>query len=123
MAWAASLVLGAAFVVAGAAKLAGGDRWAAQVRALGVDARIAATVPWIELVVGAVAATRLAHPAGAVAAIVVLVVFTAWIGAQLRRGAAAPCACFGGLSRRPMSWRDIARNLGLLAVAVVALVA
>lgn len=123
LAWVASVVLGGVLVVAGVAKLAGGRQWAMQVSALGVDARLVAPVPWIEIVVGAVVATRLAHPLGPLAAVALLATFTVWLVVQLARGVAAPCACFGGIARRPMSWRDVARNLALLALAAIALTA
>lgn len=123
LAWVASILLGAVLVVAGAAKLAGGRHWAAQVSTLGIDARLAALVPWCEIVVGAVVATRLSHPLGPIAAIALLAAFTVWLVTQLLRGVVAECACFGGISRRPMSWRDVARNAALLALAVIALAA
>jgi hypothetical protein len=34
-----------------------------------------------------------------------------------------PCNCFGSLSRRPIGWTSIARNVVLLALAVVAALA
>jgi hypothetical protein len=34
-----------------------------------------------------------------------------------------PCACFGALSRRPIGWGSVVRNLVLLALAVTAALA
>lgn len=121
LAWTASITLGAVLVAAGVVKLSDRARWSAQVSALGIDGRLAAFVPWLELVTGAAVATRAAHPLGPLVALAVLTTFTVWLVVQVRRGVAAPCACFGGFTRRPVSWRDVARNVVLLGLAAVAL--
>jgi hypothetical protein len=53
-------------------------------------------------------------------AIGLLTVFTVMIAAKLRRGEHPPCACFGAWSAKPIGGGHIARNLALIAVAVVA---
>src|SRR5579863_2384413 len=49
---------------------------------------------------------------------VLLAAFTAAISIQLLRGRAPNCHCFGQLSSSPASWKTLARNAALLAVAV-----
>lgn len=53
---------------------------------------------------------------GFAAAAALLTVFSAGIAAARRRGASAPCRCFGR-STRPLGWAHVARNAALLAVA------
>jgi uncharacterized membrane protein YphA (DoxX/SURF4 family) len=115
----ASLLLGAVFVVSGAAKLAIGERWTGQASGLGVPRPIALVVPWIELAVGAMVATQLAEPGPAVAALALLIAFTVVIAWNLRIGRRPPCACFGAWSSAPISWRHVARNVAFVGLAVV----
>jgi hypothetical protein len=120
---AASIALGVAFIVAGASKLAAGARWRAQAADLGVPAPIAVGVPWLELAVGSCLVTRLAEPVPAIVAGVMLVAFTTLLVLRLRDGSRPPCACFGAWSSGPLSWMHVARNVGLLVFAAVALAA
>lgn len=117
----ASVVLGVAFVVAGASKLALGRAWPAQAAGLGVPGPVAVVVPYVELAVGALAAVRLAEPWPAAAALALLVVFTALILALLAKGRRPPCACFGAWSAKPIGAWHVARNAALAALAVAAL--
>jgi uncharacterized membrane protein YphA (DoxX/SURF4 family) len=117
----AAVVLGAAFVVAGASKLAAGRAWPAQAAGLGVPARLAAPVPWVELTVGALLIVHVGRPWPAVAALVLLAAFTALIGRNLAAGKHPPCACFGAWSAKPLGWTHVARNAALLALAAAAI--
>jgi hypothetical protein len=117
----AAIVLGAAFVLAGAAKLAAGTTWRSQAVQLGAPAWVAPWVPWIELLVGAALVSRLAEPVPAVLAVTLLVAFTALIIVRLAHGEHPPCACFGAWSARPIGAAHVARNAVLLALAVLAL--
>ncbi|MEM9514852.1 MAG: MauE/DoxX family redox-associated membrane protein [Actinomycetota bacterium] len=116
----ASTVLGVVFIVAGASKIATRERWVRQSAALGVPAPIAVVVPWLELVLGAALLVRIAPVAASVVAIAVLIAFTAMIAWQLRRPERPPCACFGSWSTKPLSARDVARNVALIVVALLA---
>lgn len=60
---------------------------------------------------------------GAFVALGLLTVFTVLIVRLLRAGVTAPCRCFGGVRSHPLAWTDVARNVGLGALAVVTLVA
>ena len=116
----AALLVGAAFVVAGASKLAAGAAWSAQARDLGAPAWTTHIVPWFELVVGASLLVGLVRPVPAVLALGALIVFTALIGARLREGRRPPCACFGAWSAKPIGATHIARNAVLALLAVLA---
>jgi uncharacterized membrane protein YphA (DoxX/SURF4 family) len=119
----AALVVGAAFVLAGAAKLAMGGRWTAQAKEFGVPWQLAQFVPWWELVVGAMLAAQVARPIVAWIAVATLVLFSATVAAQLAKGKHPPCACFGAWSPRPVGPRTLARNAALIALAIVAALA
>ena len=116
----AAVIVGAAFVVAGASKLAARDGWPEQARGLGAPSWTIPIVPWFELVVGALLVVQVARSFMAFVAIGLLTVFTVMIAVNLRQGRRPPCACFGAWSAKPIGGGHIARNLALIAVAVVA---
>ena len=116
----ASIVLGVAFVVAGASKLAAGAAWPSQARGLGAPRWTIPIVPWLEVGLGALLVVRFAPVVAAGAAAALLVAFTALIGVRLREGARPPCACFGAWSAEPIGWKHVVRNLALLVLAVLA---
>ena len=57
---------------------------------------------------------------GGQAAVALLVAFTTLIVGRLLAGHREACGCFGNWSKRPLSWRDLARNGPLLALGAVA---
>ena len=114
---AAAVLVGAAFVIAGASKLAAGRGW----NQLRVPGWLARPVPFVELVVGALLIVGVASPWPAVAALVLLVTFSVLLAVHLAAGSHPPCACFGAWSAKPLSWHHLARNGLLAALAVVAL--
>lgn len=116
---ASGIALGVLFVIAGATKIAAGPDWPAQAADLGTPRPAALAVPWIELVVGVTVAARIAVPLPAIAAIALLLGFTALLIARLRDDDRPPCACFGAWSTAPLSWWHIARNVAMLALAVL----
>lgn len=120
---AAGVVLGIVFVVAAATKLIDRAGWPAQAAGLGVPRSVAAVVPWWELVLGALLVVGVVRPWPAAAAVLTLVAFTVLLVVVLRRGQHPPCACFGAVSAKPLGWGHVVRNLVLLAVGVVAVVA
>jgi uncharacterized membrane protein YphA (DoxX/SURF4 family) len=117
----AAVVLGATFVLAGAAKVAAGSMWRAQAVQLGAPAWVAPIVPWAELLVGAALVSQLVEPVAAALALAMLLAFTALIGVRLARGEHPPCACFGAWSATPVGPRHLVRNAALLIVGIVAL--
>lgn len=94
-----------------------------QAAALGAPAIAIPLVPWLEIGVGALLCAQIARPVVASIAALMLVAFTALLVARLARGQRPPCACFGSWSAKPLSWKHLARNAVLLALAVVAIIA
>ncbi len=115
----AAIALGLVLLLSGALKLTAMSAWRTQARALGVPSAVAVVVPVVELSLGALMVVGWGRRLAALAAAVLLVGFTVFLVRLLRSGRAAPCACFGSLSRRPVGWGSVARNLGLIALAVV----
>lgn len=118
----ASAIVGATFVYAGVSKLLAGREWPRAARALGVPALVAVAVMVAEIVVGLGVVLGDSWRNGFLAsAALMLVAFTVLLLVQLARGVRPPCACFGSASRRPIGARDIARNVSLLALVIVAI--
>lgn len=114
----AAAAVGATLLVSGASKLAARD-WPAQAAALGVGRRLASVVPGVELALGAALVVGLARRAAALAAVALLCAFTALLAVRLIQGVRPVCACFGRLSRRPIGWTTLARNVVLIGLAAV----
>ncbi|WP_158412566.1 MauE/DoxX family redox-associated membrane protein [Ilumatobacter nonamiensis] len=119
----ASILIGAVFVFSGGSKLVDREIWLRQSSDLGVVPWLARLVPWYELVVGALLLSGVARPWPAVVAVATLVVFTVFILRRLRDGDRPPCACFGARSSRPLGRGQVARNAGLIVVALLATLA
>ncbi len=120
LAVAASILVGAAFLLAGGAKIASGPLWRVQASALGAPRFTIAAVPWIEIIVGALLCAQVARPIPALIAIVTLLVFSGLLSVRLAAGQHPPCACFGSWSAKPLSWRHLVRNAALIVLAAVA---
>ena len=116
----AGVVVGAVLLVSGAAKLAAGPRWAAQAAALGSPAVAVPVVPWLELGLGALLVTGVWRAEVALAAAVMLGAFTVLLVLRLAQGRRPPCACFGAWSTRPVGPGSVARNVVLIALALLA---
>lgn len=119
----ASIVLGFVFLVSGGSKIAAGPAWPEQARGLGAPSLVVPVMPWVEIVLGAVLVMQLAPVAAAVTAVVLLLAFTALIVRRLAQGRHPPCACFGAWSTKPLGWGHVARNIGFIALGIVALFA
>lgn len=126
--WAVAAALGALLLYAGAAKLFAMQAFAQEIanyRFLpGLAPYLAATLPGIELVIGAalILGTTPWRRAAALAALPVLLAFTVAVTQALLRGIDIACGCFGQGSAS-ISGLTVARNLGLLAATVLVLVA
>jgi len=116
----AAILVGLAFVVAGGSKLAARESWPVQARGLGAPRWTIPLVPWVELGIGALLIVQLLVVPMAVAAVLLLVVFTVMIVRKIAAGEHPPCACFGAWSAKPIGWGHIARNATLLILAVAA---
>jgi uncharacterized membrane protein YphA (DoxX/SURF4 family) len=115
----ASVLLGAVFVVAGVLKLSAPGQWRTQSADLGVPGAVAAALPIVELVVGALLIAQVARRAVAIVAALLLLAFTVVLVVRLVQGRRPPCACFGALSARPIGWGNVVRNGVLIVVAAV----
>jgi uncharacterized membrane protein YphA (DoxX/SURF4 family) len=120
---AAALALAVVLAWAGVAKAARPRGTAASFAALGVPGPrvLARLVPAVE---AGVALALVVRPrAGALAALVLLGLFTVVLARAVRSGTSATCACFGtAASARSVSSVELARNAGLAGLAVAALV-
>jgi uncharacterized membrane protein YphA (DoxX/SURF4 family) len=117
----ASVLLGFVFVVAGGSKVALGQRWPLQATQLGVPVLLAQFVPWVELLIGAALIVQLLKPGPALAAIWMLLAFSALITKRLAEGKRPSCACFGAWSAKPIGAGHLARNMALLVLGLLSL--
>lgn len=115
------LVLAAVFAVAGAAKLVDRPGTRAALLGFGAPARavpvLAVLVPLAELAVAAALLPSGSARAAAIAALILLLVFTAAIGRALLRGEAPDCHCFGQLHSQPAGIPTLLRNVALAVAA------
>ena len=119
----AATVLAVVLAVAAATKLRSPRQTADDFASLGLlhPELLARAVPVVELAVAL--GLVVVRPWGGVAATALMVAFTTVIARVLRNPEqfdAASCACFGGISHAPLSWRSLARNGMLLGLALVA---
>ena len=119
----AAILVGAAFLLAGGAKIAAGPAWPTQAADLGAPAFVVPFVPWLEILVGAALCAQLARPVAGGVAAAMLVAFSALLVLRLAQGRRPPCACFGSWSAKPLAWQHLVRNAVLLALALVAALA
>ena len=119
----ASVILGGVFIISGVTKMIAIQQWRAQAAELGVSGLVVVGLPYAELGIGALLVAQIARRPVAIIAGVVLVAFTTLLAVRLSQGRRPPCACFGGLSSKPIGWTNIARNAAFIALAAfVALV-
>ena len=125
LALAARLLLALVFAVAGVAKLRDRAGTRDALEGFGVPGNLVRTlavvVPLAELAVAGLLVPAQTAAAGALGALLLLGVFTGAIGWNLAHGRAPECHCFGQLHSAPTSWRTLARNGVLLAIAAFAL--
>lgn len=121
----ARLILAGVFAVAAITKLADQEGTRKAVTAFGAPARIATALaialPLAELAVAALLLPSSTASVGTLGALVLLGTFTAAIAWNLARGRSPDCHCFGQLHSAPASWKTLARNAVLLALAGSAL--
>ena len=120
------MILFAVFLVAGFAKLA--DRAGAReaLLAFGVPPRVVAplaiALPVAEMVVAVALLVPASVPAGAVAALGLLLCFCAAISLAMLRGERPQCHCFGQLHSAPAGAGALVRNTLLAGLAAAVLV-
>ncbi len=116
----AAIVVAAVFLLAAVTKLARPASWRAQAADLRVPAPMAAVVPYVEAVIGALLLVQFQRQFVAWCAVVVLVSFTGLLAVRLAQGERPPCACFGSWSAQPIGARSIVRNVAFISVAAAA---
>lgn len=117
----ARVLLAAVFAVAAIAKLADLPGSRAAVAGFGVPERLASPLgtllPGVELAIAALLLPAATATEAGLAALALLVLFSAGIAASMARGKAPECHCFGQLHSEPAGPRALARNVFLAAVA------
>jgi thiol-disulfide isomerase/thioredoxin len=120
------LLLAVIFAIAGVAKLLDRVGTRAAAEAFGVSPRLAPALatglPIVELGIAVALLPAATVLWGALAAAVLLVIFSVAVARSLRAGSTPDCNCFGGLTQAEVGRGTLARNLLLAALsAVVAL--
>jgi thiol-disulfide isomerase/thioredoxin/uncharacterized membrane protein YphA (DoxX/SURF4 family) len=123
----ARLLLAAVFALAAATKLRDPAATVRAIVGLGASPRLARPGKWLlpaaELAVAVALIVTPLAVAGAVAACVLLLVFTGAIVNALRLSRRPDCGCFGSLTSKPVSIRTAGRNAVLAGVALFVAVA
>ena len=109
-------IVGAVLAYAGANKVTAFRQWQQDAQRQNLPALIAIAVPVLELVLGAALVVLKPAPTVLGLATLLLLVFTVYLSAQVVGKSQVPCACFGARVVRPPSWRDVLRNLVLIAL-------
>ena len=118
----ARIIVGGAFIVAGALKVLQPATFAADIgnyRLLPHEAinLMAVTLPWMEVVAGALLVLGLWKRASASVITVMLIVFLVAISQALARGLDVRCGCFGTVEARKVSVLALGQDAALLAMA------
>jgi peroxiredoxin len=117
----ARLVLALVFGVAGIAKAADRTGSLRAVTEFGVPKWLTTPLSWglpfIEILIALALVPLSTAWWGSIAALAMLLIFTAAIGINLARGRSPDCHCFGKLHSEPVSLGTLARDLVLVAVA------
>ena len=116
----AAVVTGVVLLVAAITKLAAPQSWRQQAADLGVPAVAAASVPYVEAVLGALLVVQFQRVVMAWCAVVLLTAFTVLLVVRLAQGRRPPCACFGSLTPKPIGPASVVRNVVFIAVPVLA---
>jgi hypothetical protein len=117
------VLLAGVFTVSGVAKIVDPEGTRTAVRGFGVAERlvspVARVLPGFELVVAGMIIIPPVRLIGIMAAIALLLLFTAAVLFNVLQGRTPECRCFGQLRSTPIGWRTAGRNVSLLLVAIV----
>ena len=117
------LVLAAVFIVASLGKLRSTTQTARALVAFGVPPRLsrfgAPALPGVELAVATCLLVRSTAWWGALAAVLLLSVFSGAIAANLWRGRRPACSCFGQMRLAPVNGWTLLRNTAFAVPALV----
>ena len=114
----ARALVGLVLLAAGALKARDGS-WPESARRFGLPRPAAIALPWLEVAIGALLVAQYGGRVTALAALALLVAFTAGVAHRISQHDDVPCACFGALSTAPVTRRTLARNVVLIALAAV----
>lgn len=117
-----AIVVGAVFVFAGVAKLSDWKSWLEDGQSLKVPTGVMRFMPFYETSLGLLLIIGWARPVFALIAAATFGAMTILLARRLMDDEPPRCACFGKWSRKPISVSDVARNLALITLAVVAAV-
>jgi hypothetical protein len=115
----AAIVVGAVFLLAGASKVVNMSQWLRDANSQAVWKPVAVVIPFVELILGGCLVGLPVSPIVLGLSTALLLVFTAFLIAQIRVSSDVPCACFGSFLRRPPSGKDVLRNVALMALLFV----
>lgn len=115
----AAIVVGAVFLLAGASKVVNMSQWLRDANSQAVWKPVAVVIPFVELILGGCLVGLPVSPIVLGLSTALLLVFTAFLIAQIRVSSDVPCACFGSFLRRPPSGKDVLRNIALMALLFV----
>lgn len=113
-------VLAGTFAVSAMAKFTDPAGTRGALRGLGLPAGLGRTLALVEAFCAFGLLMERRTPAAAWVTLGLLVAFTGFVAVRLAQGRRVPCPCFGASRAEPIGGRTLARNLALIAVAVVA---
>jgi len=111
-----AVCVGVVFLLAGASKVVNMAQWLRDAQSQAVWKPVAVVIPFVELILGGCLVGLPVSPVVLGLSTTLLLVFTAFLIAQIRVSSDVPCACFGSFLRRPPSGKDVLRNLVLIAL-------
>lgn len=111
-------IVGVVLAYAGANKVTAYKQWLRDAQRQNVPQLLAQILPIFELVLGAALVVLKPQPTVLGLSTLLLLVFTVYLSAQVMGKSQVPCACFGARVIRPPSWRDVVRNVLLIALLV-----
>ena len=111
--------VGAVLLFAGFEKLRS-SRWPALAAEMHVPKAVIVALPSIELFLGLALVLQIVTGVTGWMAFAMFGAFTIVVTVQYASGSTAPCNCFGGKGEEAVSLVTIARNVGLMALAIVA---
>ncbi len=122
----ARFVVGGTLLVAGVLKLGHFDALASTIASYRIPflappviAPMAVAIPLIEVLLGAYLLIGLYTRLIGALALCEFAIFAAAVASVVMRGIPASCGCFGPGDTRPASWVEVARDVGLAALAAL----
>ena len=114
-----AIAVGCVLAVAGASKVVDFSSWRRDVAAQEFRQWVAFVVPPAEIVLGASLIAFDPSPVSLGLATLMILIFTVYLTVAILGRSQVPCACFGSVRRRPPKWRDVGRNIVLMALLVI----